>query len=162
MSIHTRKGKFQIQTATLWYYISTMICYLCFRFSIRLSKSFLGAFDWMIWKWWMLDTVFVFVCLCFPVFVFSYFCVWSFFLSALQMMSVGLTVFVPQHPLPLASLSDLVSRNVEKSLKMRTVLYFWQFWSKYIYDLSGGMIVNMHTHTHCPPEEENCHEIWDE
>ena len=65
------------------------------------------------------------------------------------MMSVGLTVLVPQHPLPLASLSDLVSRDVEKSLKMRTVLHFWQFWSKYIYDLSRGMIVNMHTHT--PP-----------
>ena len=64
---------------------------------------------------------FVVMCLCFPVYVFSYFCVWSFSLSVQQMMSVGLTVFVPQHPLPLASLSDLVSRNVEKNLKMRTV-----------------------------------------
>ena len=99
------------------------------------------------WTLFLCD--FVFVCLCFPVYVFSYFCVWSFSLSVLQMMSVGLTVLVPQHPLPLASLSDLVSRDVEKSLKMRTVLHFWQFWSKYIYDLSRGMIVNMHTHT--PP-----------
>ena len=74
--------------------------------------------------WTLFLCGFVFVCLCFSVYAFLYFCVWSFSLSALQMMSVGLTVFVPQHPLPLASLSDLVSRNVEKNLKMRTVLYF--------------------------------------
>ena len=55
MSIHTKKGKFQIQTATLWYYISTMIYYL---------------------YWWMLDTVFVWFC--FRVFVFSCVCVFVF------------------------------------------------------------------------------------